>query len=95
MPTPDLPIDLVHILVFMMPGFFFVRAFSIKEKSGFEYSMLSMFWGIVLIALFYEIFPIDGFLPLLENPYAGAVSFSILAWVLGHILGDITSRFRP
>lgn len=91
MPDP-LSIDLVTLLLFTMPGFFFVRAFSQKEKSDFEYLMLSMFWGILLIIFFYKILPAEKFGPLLANPHAGAVVFSVVAMALGLFLKSITPR---
>jgi hypothetical protein len=77
-----------------MPGFFFVRTFSKTRKSDFEYLMFSMFWGILLMVLFYKILPVTKFTPLLNNPYAGAVIFSVLAYLLSITINLIKSFLR-
>lgn len=82
----NIPIDLINLLIFTMPGFFFVRAFSKKVRTDFEYLMLSMFWGILIMILFYNILPGTRFIPLLDNPYAGALIFSILSYMLGFLI---------
>ncbi|MCX6702191.1 MAG: hypothetical protein NTX96_03300 [Candidatus Zambryskibacteria bacterium] len=81
----NIPLDLFNLLLFTMPGFFFVWAFSKNKKTDFEYLMFSMFWGILLMTLFYHVLPTEKFTPLLQNPYAGAVSLLITAMVIGSI----------
>ncbi len=82
-------LDLINLLLFTMPGFFFLRAFGYDSKSDFAYFMYSMFWGFLLVVLFYGIWPIDKLLPLLpllENPYVGALTFSTIFYVFGMFL---------
>lgn len=90
----NISIDLVNLLIFTMPGFFFVRAFSKKQKTDFEYLMLSMFWGILLLIVIYNILPTERFIPLFGNPYAGAIVFSILGYLLGIVINLVKRRIR-
>ena len=90
----DIPIDITTLLIFVMPGFFLVRAISDKKRGDFEYLMLSMFWGIILMAIYYKIYPQDKMLVYLNNPYAGAIIFSISAWAFGWLTKRIAKQFR-
>jgi len=92
--TETLAIDFVTLLVFTMPGFFFVWAYGKRRATEYEYFMFSMFWGVILYWVFYHWIPLGVFIPAVENPLAGAVAFSVLAFMLGSLLGRITHRFR-
>lgn len=89
----NIPVDLFNLLIFTMPGFFFVRAFSNKQRSDFEYLMFSMFWGILLLVFFYHILPIEKFTPILQNPYSGAIALSMCGYVLGWAIKFFKSMF--
>ena len=78
----NIPIDLFNLLIFIMPGFFFLKFFSNKKRSGFEYMILSLFWGIILVVLYYYILPTDKFMALIENPYAAGIAFSLFSVIL-------------
>ena len=82
---PDLiSLDLATLLLFTMPGFFFLRALGYKTSSDLTYFMYSMFWGILLMVFVYKLlFSIERLGPLIENPYAGAVIFSVVAGLVG------------
>jgi len=57
--------------------------------------MFSMFWGIVLMMVFiYKISFLKWMTPLLNNPYAGAVVFSIFAYALGLMIKWIKPKFK-
>ncbi len=82
--TDVISLDLATLLLFTMPGFFFLRALGYKTSSDLTYFMYSMFWGIILMVFVYKfIFSIEKLSPLLENPYAGAVVLSTAAGLLG------------
>lgn len=87
-------LDLVNLLLFTMPGFFFLRAIGYKTNSDLTYFMYSMFWGVLLMAFVYNtIFTIDKIEPLVESPYSGAIIFSIIAWLIGKFLRTIKLKF--
>ena len=80
-------LDLVNLLLFTMPGFFFLRWIGYKTESDLAYFMYSMFWGILLMGFVYKvILPMGKFDPLVENPYTGAIVFSLIAWLMGLLL---------
>ena len=88
-------LNLFTLLLFTMPGFFFLRGMGYKTDSDFIYLVYSMFWGILMMALLYNrIFPLEQLNPLLQDPYAGAIVFSIVAWLLGRLL-KFLSLVRP
>jgi len=87
-------VDLVNLLLFTMPGFFFLRGVSYKSNSDLTYFVYSMFWGILLMMLFYGLLPAERFIPLLENPYAGAVILSILSGLLGIVIRSIKEKIK-
>ena len=91
--TETLSIDLVTLLVFTMPGFFFVWAYGKRRATEYEYFMFSMFWGVVLYWVFYHWIPLGGYVPALKNPLAG-VAFSVIAVILGVLLGKLAQPFR-
>lgn len=92
--TESISIDLATLLIFTMPGFFFVWAHGKKKNSDFEYFMFSMFWGVVLYWIFYRWFPVGNYIHTLQNPLAGAIAFSFCALVLGSLLKKLTRPFR-
>jgi hypothetical protein len=72
-------LDLIIFLIFAMPGFLFLKMFGVKNRTNFEYTVLSLFWGILLVTLYYYIFPIERFNLFIQNPFAGAIIFSIFS----------------
>ena len=92
--TETLSIDLVTLLVFTMPGFFFVWAYGKRHATEYEYFMFSMFWGVILYWTFYHWLPLGTYVPLLKNPLVGAVAFSVIAITMGALLGKLTQPFR-
>ncbi len=88
-------LDLANLLLFTMPGFIFLRASGYESKSDLAYFMYSMFWGIVLMLFYYnKILSLDKIAPLLNDPYAGAVIFSVLAGVVGLLLRVVRFKSR-
>lgn len=92
--TEIFSVDLANVLLFTMPGFFFLRAMGYKTESDLTYFMYSMFWGILFMVFVYKlILPLERIVPLIDNPYAGAIIFSLLAWAVGTGLRMIKPRF--
>lgn len=92
--TDLISLDLATLLLFTMPGFFFLRAMGYKTSSDLTYFMYSMFWGILLMVFVYRyLLSIEKLGQLIENPYAGAMIFSILAWLVGIGLRMLKPRF--
>jgi len=90
-----IPFDIASLLLFTMPGFFLLWSVGYRAKSDFVFFMFSMFWGIVLMMIFiYKISFVKWMTPLLNNPYAGAVVFSILAYALGSVIKWIKPKFK-
>jgi hypothetical protein len=73
-----IPIDPIIFLIFAMPGFFFLKVLGIKFNSQFDQMMLSLFWGGLLMVLYYRFIPIEKFNSFIENPYSGAIIFSLI-----------------
>jgi hypothetical protein len=92
--TETLSLDLVTLLVFTMPGFFFVWAHGRRKATDYEYFMFSMFWGIILYWIFYRWIPLGVYIPILKDPLAGAIAFSFLALILGGLVSKLTRPFR-
>lgn len=90
-------LDLFHFFLFVIPGFITVWSFrhfiESKEKADFEYFALSVFWGLIMILLYGLFLKQEKFIKLLENPYAGAVTLSILGLIMGW-LGSILIRTK-
>jgi hypothetical protein len=92
--TDLISLDLATLLLFTMPGFFFLRAMGYKTSSDLTYFMYSMFWGILLMVFIYRyLLSIEKLAQLVENPYAGAVIFSMLAGLVGLGIRSLKPRF--
>jgi hypothetical protein len=94
----QIPLDIVNLLIFTVPGFFLVRSYkgasAARKYTDFEYLALSLFWGIIFLAIFSKFFPSEKFNLLIDNPYAGAVAFSVIAMVLGFCAKEVALLFR-
>lgn len=87
-------LDLFHLFLFLMPGFFVVhfytKAKGTKIESDFEYFMFSMFWGLILFAFFQACFKDadkEKFISIISQPYSAAIVFSILGIYFSYIVG--------
>lgn len=92
--SENMPIELFVLLIFTMPGFFLIKIFSKKSRSGFEHSILSLFSGILLMTLYYYILPNDKFNILIQNPIAGAIIFSIITILFATVVKIIMGFLR-
>ena len=94
----QIPLDVVNLLLFTIPGFFLVRSFKgaskAREFSDFEYLSLSVFWGIIFMATFSQFFPSEKLDLLIRNPYVGTLIFSFMAMVLGSLARKLILEFR-
>lgn len=92
--TDLISLDLATLLLFTMPGFFFLRGMGYKSTSDLAYFMYSMFWGILLMVFVYRyLLSIERLAQLIENPYAGAVIFSMVAGMVGVFIRSIKPKF--
>ena len=89
-----IPMDLLNLFIFTMPGFFLVRGFSRSKRSDFEYLMYSLFWGISFMVASYKFFP-EKVSSLFGSPHAFGVIFSIPAFLIGLLARKIVSFFTP
>ena len=90
-------LDLLHLLIFTVPGFFAVwsyhKAKGKKIESDFEYAILSLFWGLVIIAILGWIMPREKFLLFFGNIYASALFLSLVYIILGSIIGGLLDKY--
>jgi hypothetical protein len=91
----EISFDLVHILIFVIPGFIIVWSFRYftdsKKSADFEYFALSTFWGLLNL-LFYELISrAENVKSLLQNPYAATFVLSIFGLIIGWF-GGVLSR---
>ena len=88
---PAITFDILHSLIFVIPGFFAVWAYheakGKKIESDFEYLIFSFFWGLVILALFGWIMPREKFDLFFKNIYAGTIILSLINIILGNIIG--------
>jgi len=76
-------LDLVAILIFIMPGYFFIAFSGLKINPGFPLAVNSLFFGILLTFVMNYFYPVEKYAQLLNNPLAGAVVLSLWGMVLG------------
>jgi hypothetical protein len=86
-----LTLDIAHLLIFTIPGFFTVWAFNQgrgrKIENEFEYLMFSFSCGFVLLLLWNVLMTKENFSNLFENIYATTVFLSITGALFGFALG--------
>lgn len=89
----EIPFEIVHLLVFTIPGFFGVWAFrkanDSKSINDFEYLMFSVFWGIILLGFFGWAGEKETFIKAFENIYAACIVFSLFSIFFGSVFGQI------
>lgn len=76
-------IDLVAILIFIMPGYYFLWVSGLKPKDGFAIAVNSLFCGILISVLINYFYPVEKYAQLLNNPLAGAVVLSLWGMIIG------------
>lgn len=92
--TDLISLDLITLLLFTMPGFFFLQATGYKTSSDLTYFMYSMFWGILLMVFVYKyLLSIEEVEKLVKDPYAGAIVFSLFAGFIGFCIRFLKTSF--
>lgn len=76
-------IDLVAVLIFIMPGYYFLWVSGLKPKEGFAIAVNSLFCGILISFVMNYFYPVEKYSELLNNPLAGAIVLSLWGMVLG------------
>jgi hypothetical protein len=92
MPT----IDLLNTFLVVVPGAMTVWSFrcyitNSDKKGDFEYLMLSVFWGVFILACLGSTVSKDELTKILGNPYASAECFSTIGILFGWF-GGVISR---
>ena len=80
------PIDVFNFLIFVIPGFFFLKVISGKNRTEFENIIYSLVWGICLTALYRAILPKEKYEWLVQNPYTGVIVFSLFSIIIAAFL---------
>jgi hypothetical protein len=83
-------IDLLHLLLFVIPGFVFVWSYrwltKSKYPSDFEYFGKSVFFGLAIMLAVQLISGLEKFSTILKNPYAAALTLSIFSFMFAVIV---------
>jgi predicted membrane protein len=84
-----------NFLIFLIPGFVTVWSFryfsNINRKGDFEFLGLSFIWGMIILSVFGLIVQEEyRVAKLLSNPYAAAITLSLLGLILGWFGSKIT-----
>lgn len=95
--NPIESIEVIHLLIFTIPGFFAVwsynKAKGKKIESDFEYFMLSFFWGLFILAFLGWIMPIEKFSLFFENIYSGTLVLSFMSILFGGTFGGKFDKY--
>jgi RsiW-degrading membrane proteinase PrsW (M82 family) len=90
-------LDVFHLLIFTIPGFFVVwsynKAKGKKIESDFEYLVFSFFWGLFILALLGWIMPKEKFDLFFKNIYAATIVLSLINIIFGNILGGRLDKY--
>lgn len=91
-------IDIIHFLIFIVPGAIAVwsfRHFTKSNKQGdFEYLTLSAFWGVIILAIQSLIVSTSELNKLLSNPYAATMVLSLFGFFGGWLASKIAKLLR-
>jgi hypothetical protein len=91
-------LDFVSVLIFVLPGHYFIAFSGLRIKEGFPIAVNTLFFGIVLAFVMNYFYPVEKYAQLLSNPLAGAVVLSLWGIVLGFgvrlLLDPIKRIFR-
>ena len=83
------------LLLFVMPGFFFLKGYGYKSESGHDYLMMSIFWGFLLLAFIYAIFPDTILEGNNESIFASIMAYSVIGWPFGKTAKYATDTMKP
>lgn len=76
-------IDFASVLIFVVPGYYFLAFAGLKFKTGMAWAVNSLFFGILLAFTMNYIYPIEKYQQLLNNPLAAAAVLSLWGILLG------------
>ena len=100
--TCMIDVNLFYLLIFSMPGFFFLKGIGYKPQSDYEHFMVSLATGIVFLA-FLDLLPKEIIVVevSLTYPHASGIALSLMGWLMGWTIkcyrktGDKHSKPRP
>ena len=82
-------INLLHVLIIVLPGFFLLRGYDYKTKNSFEYIMFSTLCGILVLAitsLYYDAIQLpENIQDMINHPYVGALILVCYGWLIGRM----------
>jgi hypothetical protein len=76
-------LDLVAVLIFVLPGYYFLLVSGLLPKHCFSMAVQSLFCGILIAFVLNYFYPVEKYTELLSNPLAGALILSLWGMVLG------------
>jgi hypothetical protein len=89
-------VDILHLFVFVIPGFITVWSFRYftdsKKSADFEYFALSIVWGLLILVLNEAISSQEAFNLLINNQYAAALGSGLIGLFVGFIGSWIVKR---
>lgn len=87
-------IDLVAILIFVLPGYYFLVISGLRPNDGFAVAVNSLFCGILITFILNYFYPLEKYKDLLSNPLAAAVVLSLWGMVFGLALRPIVEKVK-
>lgn len=82
-------LEMLHLLLFSIPGYFLIVSAGIKINSEFGYFVHSFFWGLLFVVFIYiivDITPLPLEKEILENPYVSMIVFSMFSFLFGKFI---------
>ncbi|MCY4010979.1 MAG: hypothetical protein OXF30_02860 [Candidatus Saccharibacteria bacterium] len=74
--------SVAELLVFIIPGFFSLKLLGIKNKSDFEYFVMSMFAGIIVLFVIIAILEAMPFTITIRNDYELGIPASLIVGLI-------------
>lgn len=88
-------VDILHLFIFVIPGFITVWSFryftNSKKNSDFEYFALSIVWGLLILVL-NEIVSKEALGILLNNQYSAALGSGFVGLLIGFLGSQLVKQ---
>jgi hypothetical protein len=76
-------IGIINFLLFSVPGYFILLTAKFKVESEFGLAVQSIFWGLLFVTFMNYVTPVETYIKLFSNPYAGMVVFTLYGAIFG------------
>lgn len=86
--------SLITLIIFGIPGYFFLRTYGFTAKNDLMLAVYSIMWGTILMLIFYYALPLKGLPVFIRNPYVGSLLVSVLALGIGKIAKRVVPKLR-